>query len=166
MKTKIGVTHRTLSSLFLLPILLQISSAQTRAQDSPPAEALARWIQLDAPPGWEHLATDELMKALPGWSRDAAGNLMLRKGTGTPRRVIACGLDRPGFAVTEITSDGFIRLRESGAIGQHPLWVQFHEGQRIRILTRAGRVPGVVGVKTKFAKVGVVTGKSAVVKVT
>ncbi len=43
--------------------------------------ALLGWIALDAPPGWEHLATDVLVKALSGWQRDALGNLILRKGS-------------------------------------------------------------------------------------
>jgi len=72
----------------------------------------------------------------------------LRKGTGSPRRVVACGIDRPSFAVTEITDDGYLRLRESGSIRPHPLWIQFHEGQRIRVLTRKGSTSGVVTVKS------------------
>lgn len=118
------------------------------------ADALRSWIALDAPPGWEHVATDSIMRALPGWKRDVLGNLVLRKGSGSPRRVVACGLDRPGFAVTEITDDGYLRLREAGAGRQHSLWVQFHEGQRIRVLTRAGAVPGVVIVKSTHLQGG------------
>ena len=110
--------------------------------------ALKPWLQLDAPPGWEHLATDVLLKEMPGWKRDALGNLILRKGSGSPRRVVACGIDRPNFAVTEITDDGYLRLREVGAIRTHSLWAQFHEGQRIEVLTRRGSVPGVITVKS------------------
>ena len=83
-------------------------------------------------PGWEHLATDSILQATPGWKRDALGNLILRKGSGSPRRVVACALDRPGFAITEINDEGYLRLREVGAARQQPLWVQFHEGQRIK----------------------------------
>jgi putative aminopeptidase len=118
------------------------------------AAALQSWIALDAPPGWEHLATDTILQATPGWKRDALGNLILRKGSGSPRRVVACGLDRPGFAVTEINDEGYLRLREVGAGRQHPLWIQFHEGQRIKILTRKGSVPGVVIVKSTHLQRG------------
>jgi len=118
------------------------------------ARALHTWIALDAPPGREQLATDAILKLMPGWKRDALGNLSLRKGSGSPRRVVACGLDRPAFAVTEITDDGYLRLREMGAGRQHPLWVQFHEGQRIKVLTRSGSVPGVVIVKSTHLQRG------------
>ncbi len=116
--------------------------------------ALTSWITLDAPPGWEHLATDILLKAMPGWQRDASGNLIRRKGSGSPRRVIACALDRPGFALTEITETGYLRLREVGSLRLHPLWTQFHEGQRVKVLTRSGAVPGVVIVRSTHLQRG------------
>jgi putative aminopeptidase FrvX len=121
----------------LATVLLSVCVFPLLAQDGGDS-VLRDWISLDAPPGWEHVATDSIMKAMPGWKRDALGNLVLRKGSGSPRRVVACALDRPGFAVTEITDDGYLRLREVGAGRQHPLWVQFHEGQQIRILTGWG----------------------------
>jgi putative aminopeptidase FrvX len=63
-------------------------------------------------------------------------------------------LDRPGFAVTEITDGGYLRLREAGALRQHPLWTQFHEGQRVNVLTRTRVVPGVVIVKSTHLQRG------------
>ena len=128
--------------------------AQNGRDEQASAKALRSWIALDAPPGWEHLATDVISSAMPGWRRDALGNLLLRQGSGSPRRVVACGLDRPGLAVTEITEEGFLRLREAGAFRQHPLWTQFHEGQRIKVLTRTGAVPGVAIVKSTHLQRG------------
>ena len=136
----------------LLALAYSFELAAQNGGDS--AAALRSWIALDGSPGWEHVATDPIIRAMPGWKRDALGNLVLRKGSGGPRRVVACALDRPGFAVTEITDDGYLRLREAGGGRQHPLWVQFHEGQRIRVLTRAGAVPGVAIVKSTHLQGG------------
>ena len=147
-----------LVSIFaLLALLFPIGAVV--AQDRPAAQddmkILRSWIALDAPPGWEYLTTDVLLKSMPGWQRDALGNLIMRKGSGSPRRVIACGLDRPGFAVTEVTDKGYLRLREVGSVRLHPLWTQFHEGQRIRVLTRGGRpVAGVITVKSTHLQRG------------
>src|SRR4029078_10548077 len=130
-------------------LLTLVLAVNVYAQDEGLNEfSLVSWINLDAPPGREYLATDAILRSLKGWKRDQLRNLILRKGSGSPRRVIACALDRPGFAVTEITDDGYLRLREAGAIRQHPLWVQFHEGQRIKVLTRGAAVSGVVIVKS------------------
>src|SRR5262245_31057866 len=113
--------------LFAIVFSIRISFAQDGDVQSD-AKALRSWIALEAPPGWEQLATDRILQALPGWRRDALGNLILRQGSGSPRRVVACALDRPGFAVTEITDAGYLRLREVGSLRMHPLWTQFHEG--------------------------------------
>ena len=143
------------STLVLATLFVLVCTVDLAAQNGgDTAAALNSWIALDAPPGWEHVATDSIMRAMPAWKRDALGNLVLRKGSGSPRRVVACALDRPGFDVTEVTDDGYLRLREAGAGRQHPLWVQFHEGQRIRVLTRAGAVPGVVIVKSTHLQRG------------
>jgi putative aminopeptidase FrvX len=144
-------------ALLTLAALLSLFffTTESTAQDGPGAlTRLRSWIALDAPPGWEHRATDVIMRNMPGWQRDALGNLVLRKGSGSPRRVVACALDRPGFAVTEITDDGYLRLREVGAGRQHPLWNQFHEGQRLRVLTRNGVVPAVAIVKSTHLQRG------------
>ena len=143
-------------SLALAVLLVLALSSFVAAQDGVPdrLSELHEWISLDAPPGREHLATDTILQAMRGWKRDALGNLMLRKGSGQPRRVVACALDRPALAVTEITDDGYLRLREIGAGRQHPLWLQFHEGQQIRVLTRSGSVDGVVIVKSTHLQRG------------
>src|SRR6185436_14653420 len=144
-------------ALLTLAALLSLFyfTTESIAQDGPgPLTRLRSWIAVDAPPGWEHRATDVIMRNMPGWQRDALGNLILRKGSGSPRRVVACALDRPGFAVTEITDEGYLRLREVGVGRQHPLWNQFHEGHRLRILTRNGFVPAVAIVKSTHLQRG------------
>jgi putative aminopeptidase FrvX len=149
--------HKPIISLLTLLIVLLStagSSAQNGRDGNSDAAALRGWIALDAPPGWEHVATDRILKTMPGWRRDALGNLILRQGSGSPRRVVACGLDRPGFAVTEIMESGWLRLREAGSLRPHPLWAQFHEGQRVSVLTRTGAVPGVVTVKSTHLQRG------------
>ncbi|HEV2129748.1 MAG TPA: M20/M25/M40 family metallo-hydrolase, partial [Longimicrobiaceae bacterium] len=108
-------------------------------------ESVVSWQELDAPPGHEALATTLLQPALQDWRRDAHGNLVLRRGEGRPRRVVACAIDRPGYAVTQITENGYLRLHRVG-VGSHPLWDQAHEGQQVEILTAAGVVPGVTAI--------------------
>ena len=149
-----AVVFRRPALLTLAALLGLFLTSQSFAQDGFSLSSRLRdWVALDAPPGWEHLATDWLVKR--GWTRDALGNLMLRKGSGIPRRVVACAMDRPAFAVTEITDDGYLRLREIGGGRQHPLWTQFHEGQRLRVLTRnGGIVPGVAIVKSTHLQAG------------
>ncbi|MBM4193834.1 MAG: hypothetical protein FJ202_05575 [Gemmatimonadetes bacterium] len=111
------------------------------AQD---AAAVATWIAFDAPPGSEGRAA--LPKPLTGWTRDDWGNWSKRVGSGRPRRVVACALDFSGYVVSQITDDGYLRLRRTGQGVPHDLWDQFHEGQRTRILTKSGVVKAISAV--------------------
>lgn len=150
-----AVVVRRAALVTLAALLGLLFTPQSLAQNGPSLYTRLRgWLAVDAPPGWEHRATDIIMQQLPGWKRDPLGNLILRKGSGTPRRVVACALDRSGFAVTEITDEGYLRLREVGSARLHPLWNQFHEGQRLRVLTRGGRVPAVAIVKSTHLQRG------------
>ena len=124
-------------SMFVL-----LSSPQANAQSSE-VDTLASWVGLNAPTGHEHLATGPLMDQMNGWSVDRHANMSKTTGTGSPHRVVACGLDAASFAVTQITEDGFLRLHHIGRAPLHPLWSQSHEGQQLRILTRKGPLVGV-----------------------
>lgn len=112
------------------------------------ADAVAQWIALPAAPGHERRAMDIIASSQPGWTWDSSGNLIARRGSGTPRRVVACGLDEAAYVVSEITDDGYIRLHMDGRAQRSPLWDQSHEGQRVRILTTAGDRPAVVAVRS------------------
>jgi putative aminopeptidase len=124
--------------IFALPAL-----GQRRAVD-----AIATWIAIDAPTGREHYATDIIRRELQGWTRDRVGNLVMRRGSGNPRRVVACPLDQASYVVSAITPNGYLRLHGAGNARRHALWDQFHEGQRVRVLTRGGAVQGVIAVRS------------------
>jgi putative aminopeptidase FrvX len=110
-----------------------------------PAEALASWLTFAAPPGTEQEAGAALARALPGWTSDRWGNVMRRVGSGTPRRVVACAMDQSAYVVSQVTDDGYLRLRRTGT-HRHPLHDQFHEAQRVQVFTARGTHPGVVAV--------------------
>ncbi len=137
-----SLPYRRLSTIALVAGVATTPAAQA---PTPMQRALASWQRVVAPVGHEERALTELAAALPDWQRDAAGNLMRRRGSGVPRRVIACGIDRPGFAVSQITDDGFVRLHRVGG-GGHALFDQSHEGQQVNIHTARGMVPAVAAI--------------------
>ena len=75
--------------------LLVLGTGPAMSQDTtamPPfSRAVATWISLIAAPGYERIATDRIMGAQLGWSRDSMGNLIKRAGEpgARPRRVVA-----------------------------------------------------------------------------
>ncbi|HEX7090115.1 MAG TPA: M20/M25/M40 family metallo-hydrolase [Longimicrobiales bacterium] len=140
-----AAAHVLAAALLGLAALPAALAAQEAGGD-PAAAALSDWVALTAPTGHEARAAEPLVAALPGWRLDPAGNLFLRRGSGRPRRVVACGIDRVAYAVSRITDDGYLRLHDLGGGRRHPLWDQSHEGQRVRVLTRTGAVPAVTGI--------------------
>jgi len=119
-------------------------SAYPLHAQQPSPRALASWVALDMPTGYETRFAPALAEAMPGWEADRWGNLVTRVGSGTPRRVVACALDAPAYAASQITEDGYLRVHRIGRGSDHPLWDQAFEAQQVRILTRDGPVAGVV----------------------
>jgi putative aminopeptidase FrvX len=147
-----GTDARVLFVLASLALpIASVSGAQ--ATDSLTyARAVTTWIALPATPGYEDQATSRIVSATRGFTRDTQGNLVRHVGSGKPRRVIACGIDQVGFAVSEITEDGYLRVHPTGNGRLNPLWDQFHEGQRVYVVGHEGDVaryiPGVFGVRS------------------
>ncbi|HEX8851488.1 MAG TPA: M20/M25/M40 family metallo-hydrolase [Gemmatimonadaceae bacterium] len=139
---------RRLALAALVALLPGAAAAQIAARPDRDAtlDAVASWIALDVTPGREALAAPA-MRAI-GFGPAPLDGYMVRKGSGSPRRVVACSLDEAGYVVSGITDDGFLRLHNSGNARRHALWDQFHEGQRIRVRTARGVVPGVIAVRS------------------
>jgi putative aminopeptidase FrvX len=140
-----GIARRSIVLAFTLALA---ANGEAEAQAPTLRAVLPGWVGLIAAPGRERAATDAIMKASPGWTRGTLGTLVRRTGSGSPRRVIACALDRPAYSVSEITADGYLRVHDAEPSRAHPLWDQFHEGQRVLVQTSRGTVPGVFAVRS------------------
>jgi putative aminopeptidase FrvX len=134
--------RRGFALLLAAPALAAAQSMSTR--DAAELDAMATWVALDVATGYETRSAPRLAAAMPGWSSDPWGNLVLRVGSGEPRRVVACALDAPAYAASRITDDGYLRVHRIGRGSSHPLWDQAFEAQQVRILTTSGPVSGVV----------------------
>src|SRR5437667_12138420 len=92
------------TTAFIVLLLLVYPSTRLSAQS---VDALAvRFAAMTAVTGLEQAMTDTLLTLLSGSIRDRAGNVTLRLGSGTPRRLVACALDEVGYVGGNITPDG------------------------------------------------------------
>ncbi|QKG52818.1 M20/M25/M40 family metallo-hydrolase [Hymenobacter sp. BRD67] len=105
-----------------LPALLQ-AYARTSAVTGREAEA-SRFVQ-------------SLFKA-GTLQQDQLGNLVLVLGSGSPRRLLVAPLDEPGYVVSQIQADGYLRVAPVGGGQAGPLFHQFLEGHDVRIVTAHG----------------------------
>ena len=118
------------------------AGAQTALADRDLA-AIASWVAVDAATGYERRVAPALAAAL-GWTADAHGNVVTTIGAGSPHRIVACALDRPSYAVSQIRDDGYLRLHRIGGGSRHPLWDQQFEAQQVRVMTMKGPAAGVI----------------------
>jgi len=108
-------------------------------------ESLLRELSEAAgPPGGEHEVRQVLTRKLNGFgelSQDRMGNLLcVKAGTApSPRLALVAHMDEVGFMVRKILPDGLVRFAPLGG-----WWSQVLLGQRVSVLTRDGRVPGVI----------------------
>ena len=77
------------------------------------------------------------------FKKDKLDNLILITGSGYPKRLFAAPLDEPGYVVSSIKDNGYLRITpvSFGHIGN--MYHQFLEGNEIKINTDKGNVFGV-----------------------
>lgn len=120
------------------------ASAQTEQRLK---EAFVRCAGMPSVTGREAAFVAYLRNQLPAGMKseiDNMGNLIVQAGTAAPGIMVIAALDEPGFLVTDITEDGFLRVSPPGGRMPGPLFVQFHEGHYVDIAARGGPVRGVV----------------------
>lgn len=96
--------------------------------------------------GREEPAAEWVLGRLAGLpaTRDALGSVSLAVGSGSPRRLVACPLGEPGYVVSRIHDDGYLRLIPASGSLAAALWDQSHQGQTVVIGSSRGWVPGAV----------------------
>ncbi|HZM00877.1 MAG TPA: hypothetical protein VFD43_11560, partial [Planctomycetota bacterium] len=118
----------------------------------PPSDPpLADFARTPAPVGHELLFLREVGSLLPsGLSAefDAFGSLLVRcgpAGEGAPvRLLVAVGVDEPGYVVSQIREDGYLRVRTLGAPTPPGGFHLLREGRPARIWARTGVRAGVM----------------------
>jgi len=127
-----------------------------------PESLSVRFTGMTAVTGYEQSMTDSLLALLPGSVRDRTGNVTVSLGRGAPKRLIYCNLDEIGYAVGNISDDGYTTLRRVGGGARlSPLFDQQLEGHRVTVFGRRGPVPGVVAVHSTHLTRGRPTGNEA-----
>jgi putative aminopeptidase len=118
-----------------------VSCAQDLHQD------LVKFVETPAVSGYEQTLVKEIRARLAKWKpqTDSLGNVIVNIGAGSPHRVIATLMDEPGYVVSGITADGFLRVQRLPQGAPNPVFDTLYSTQPIIIQTRSGKiVPGVV----------------------
>jgi hypothetical protein len=100
--------------------------------------------------GAEAALLDEIEGLLPAGARterDALGSLIVRFGdpAASVERLLLVGVDEPGYVVSQVRSDGWLRVRFLGGRVDETFHLA-REGRPARVLTREAPIAGVPGV--------------------
>jgi putative aminopeptidase len=115
----------------LVVALARIAPAQTAAH-------VSDWSSFPAAPGYEAPLMDNLKSRFKDFSPtiDNVGNLIVTVGAGEPHRLIATAVDHPGYVVSGITPDGFLRVQRLPQAAPNPVFDSLHFAQPALIVTR------------------------------
>ena len=76
---------------------------------------------------------------------DNLGDVIVTIGSGAPHRLIVTPIDEPGFVVSEITPDGYLRVQRLPQNGLPPIFNEMYSAQPVRLETASGKwIDGVV----------------------
>ncbi len=67
--------------------------------------------------------------------KDKLGNLVITIGSGSPKQLFTAPLDEPGYVISQIQDDGYLRITPAGFGHQGNLFHQFLEGNEVKINT-------------------------------
>ena len=96
--------------------------------------------------GHEGQVRAAIRKAAPTWASfqdDNLGNLTVVVGSGKPSLLLVAHMDEPGYVVSGVTEQGYLKLQRLARIPLSPLFDQFHMGQPLLVQARRGTVPAV-----------------------
>src|SRR5277367_1344889 len=97
--------------------------------------------------GYKNQLADKIRTSLKRLqpATDNLGDVIVTIGSGAPHRLVVTPLDEPGFVVSEITPDGYLRVQRLPQGGLPPIFNEMYSAQPVRIETAAGKwIDGVV----------------------
>ncbi len=143
--------RRVVIFTFLFSIFCFSSAAQTpNAPVKVPgdlASDLKEFVETPSVSGYEQELTEKIRAKLAAFHPvvDNLGDVIVTVGSGAPHRLIVTPIDEPGFVVSGITNDGYLRLQRLPQSGLPPIFNALYSAQPVKIRTASGKwIDGVV----------------------
>src|SRR5215831_3358969 len=124
--------------LWLCAVTLLTVSALGQKISGNLEEDLRHFVQTPAVPGYEQELAAKISKRLEAYkpTTDEMSNVIVTIGSGSPHRLIVAPMDEPGYVVSGITGEGYLRLQRLPQGGSLPLFNELYSAQPVKI--RAG----------------------------
>jgi len=131
--------------------LLAIAALSWSGSFAAEEDSLDALIRVQGVSGREGPVRRVIASRLPSRARpevDNLGNLTLELGSGRPLRLVVASMDEPGYVVTRIQDDGYLRVRRLARLPLPALFDQYFVGQPLSIAAddSGGTLPAVSAV--------------------
>jgi putative aminopeptidase FrvX len=124
-------------------LCIAISASAQKAEPNP-VEDLRALVETPAVPGYEQQVAAKIVERVKSISpqlkviTDQQSNVTVTLGSGSPNRLIAAPMDEPGYVVSGITPEGYLRLQRLPQGGNLPLFNELYAAQPVKIGTSKG----------------------------
>jgi len=142
--------NRSIRRLALPLTVLALFASPARAQSAVSgsfAVDLRDFVATPAVPGYEKQLSQAIAREVASLhpAVDNLGDVTVTIGSGAPRRLIATPIDEPGYVVSEITDDGYLRLQRLPQSGLPPIFNELYSAQPVKVGTASGKwIDGVI----------------------
>jgi putative aminopeptidase FrvX len=128
----------------------QLVFAQANKDNSDLINQLYEFSKTSSVTGREEEAASYIQSLFPigELKKDKLGNLILTIGSGQPRRLITAPLDEPGYVISQIQEDGYLKINPLGFGYLGNLYHQFFQGHEVQINTENRPIIGVSTVRS------------------
>jgi putative aminopeptidase len=133
---------------FLFSIFFLVSAQLVQGQSNPPpavlgslSEDLREFVETPAVSGYESELVEKIRTKLATLhpTVDNLGDITVTLGSGAPRRLVITAIDEPGYVVSEITDDGYLRLQRLPQGGLPVIFNSLYNAQPVRVRTSSGK---------------------------
>jgi putative aminopeptidase FrvX len=142
------IRRRSAIFQFLFSIFFVASAQIAQGQSSPlPAipgslsEDLREFVGTPAVAGYEGELVEKIRTKLAAFhpTVDNLGDITITLGSGSPRRLVVAPIDEPGYVVSEITGDGYLRLQRLPQGGLPVIFNALYNAQPVKVRTTSGK---------------------------
>src|SRR5712672_681496 len=100
-----------------------------------------RLVRTPSVSGYERELAEEIRGKLKNFSprSDNVGNVYVTVGSGAPNRLVVTPMDEPGYVVSKITTDGYLRVQRLPQTPPNSVFDLLHAAQPVWIITRDGK---------------------------
>jgi putative aminopeptidase len=136
-----------LFSIFCFPAVAQTQNAPAKVPGDL-ASDLKEFVETPSVSGYESELTEKIRAKVAAFHPvvDNLGDVIVTVGSGAPHRLIVTPIDEPGFVVSGITPDGYLRLQRLPQAGNlPPIFNALYSAQPVKVRSASGKwLDGVV----------------------